>query len=74
MHSQDKDSKDARFTDMDHLTTLNRIEIMYKSITNILWHCMLKSNGSLTQDLSQADSLFAFPALKSITVWSLKTY
>ena len=36
MHSQDKDSKDVRFTDMDHLTTLNRIEIMYKSITNIL--------------------------------------
>ena len=36
MHSQDQDSKDARFTDMDHLTTLNRGEIMYKSITNIL--------------------------------------
>ena len=36
MHSQDQDSKDARFTDMDHLITLNRIEIIYKSITNIL--------------------------------------
>ena len=30
MHSQDQDSNNARFTDMDHLTTLNRIEIIYK--------------------------------------------
>ena len=68
MHSQDKDSKDVRFTDMDHLTTLNRIQISFDIVCWIVGCFVLKSTGSLTQDLSQADPLFAFPALQSITI------